>query len=124
MRFRTQLTYPLIGTLLGAGAPVGSFLLRYLVFPTVRKQPFDDLRSNVFFYLYDLLATALVFAIAGFIAGRRTDRLQRGEEFYQELSEHDALTGLYNNRAFLDRYRRALDHAVATRELLAIILID
>lgn len=124
MRFRPQLTYPLIGAVLGAGAPVGSFLLRYLVFPTVRQQPFDDLRANVFFYSYDLVATSLVFAIAGIIAGRRTDRLQRGEAFYHELSEHDALTGLHNHRALLDRYRRALDHAVATREPLAIILVD
>lgn len=124
MRSRPQLTYTLIGILLGAGAPVGSFLLRYLVFSTVRERPFDDVRTNIFFYLYELLATSLVFATAGFVAGQRTDRLRRGEEFYHELSEHDALTGLHNNRAFLDRYRRAVDHAVSTRQPLAIILVD
>ncbi|HVS32308.1 MAG TPA: GGDEF domain-containing protein [Thermoanaerobaculia bacterium] len=124
MRFKPQVTYPLIGALLGAGAPVGAFLLRYMVFPTVRMQPVDDLRSNAFFYLYELLATSLVFAIVGFIAGRRADRLQRGKEFYHQLSELDALTGLHNTRAFRDRYRRALDRAVATRAPLAIILVD
>lgn len=124
MRSTPQLTYPIIGALLGAGAPVGSFLLRFLAFRNVREQPFDDLRSNVFFYLYDFLATSLVFAIAGFIAGRRTDRLRKGEAFYHDLSEHDALTGLHNDRAFLDRYQRALERAVSTRQPLAIILLD
>lgn len=124
MRSQPQLTYPVIGALLGAAAPVGSFLLRYLAFPEVREQPFADVRANAFFYVYEFLATSLVFAIAGFIAGRRADRWRRGEAFYHELSEHDALTGLHNDRAFLDRYRRALERAVATRQPLAIILID
>jgi len=124
MRLRPQFTYPAVGLLLGAAAPAGSFLLRFLAMATVREHPIADLRTNAFFYLYDLLGTSLVFAIAGFIAGRRADRLRRGEEFYHDLSEHDALTGLHNDRAFLDRYRRALERAVATRQPLAIILID
>lgn len=116
--------YPVIGAILGAGAPVGSFLLRFFAFPSVRERPFDDLRTNVFFYLYDLVATSLVFAIAGFIAGRRTHHLLRGKAFYHELAEHDSLTGLHNGRAFTDRYRRALEHAVAAREPLSLIVID
>lgn len=124
MRSTPQLTYPIIGALLGAGAPVGSLLLRYLAFRKVREQPIDDLRTNAFFYLYDLLATSLVFSIAGFVAGRRADHLRRRKAFYHELAEHDSLTGLHNSGAFTDRYRRALERAVAAREPIAIILID
>jgi diguanylate cyclase (GGDEF)-like protein len=119
-----QLTYPFIGLLLGAGAPIGSFALRYGLFADVRQQPFADLRANAFFYLYELLATAIVFAIAGFVAGRRAHRLRQGESFYHDLAEHDSLTGLHNNRAFMDRYRRATERAVITRQPLAVILVD
>lgn len=124
MRSTPQLTYPIIGALLGAGAPVGSFLLRILALRNVREQPFDDLRTNVFFYLYELLATSLVFSIAGFVAGRRADHLRQRKAFYHELAEHDSLTGLHNGGAFMDRYRRALEHAIAAREPMAVILID
>lgn len=119
-----SLAYPLAGLLLGAGAPIGSFVTRLLLIPEVRAHPVADLQANVFFYVYDLLATSLVFTIAGVVAGRRADRLRRGEEFYHQLAEHDSLTGLYNDRAFLDHYHRALERAVSTQQPLAMILID
>ena len=124
MPSKPQLTYPLLGALLGAGAPLGSFLFRFVAFREVRERPFDDLRKNVSFYLYDLLATSLVFSIAGFIAGRRAEHLRLGRAFYHELAEHDSLTGLHNGRAFTDRYRRALERAAVAREPLSLIVID
>lgn len=123
-RLTPQLTYPIIGVLLGALAPAGSFLWRLLAFRKVRERPFEDLRSNGFFYLYDLVGTSVVFAIMGSIAGRRVEGLRRGEAFYHDLAEHDGLTGLYNDRAFADRYRRAFDRAVAARQPLAVIMLD
>ena len=124
MRFSPQLTYPIIGLLLGAGAPIGSFLLRFASIADVRRHPSADIGTHAFFYLYELLATSFIFALAGFIAGRRADRLRRGEAFYHELAEHDALTGLHNNRAFVDHYRRALERAATARQPLALVLID
>ena len=124
MRFAPQFTYPFIGLLLGAGAPAGSFLIRFLAIHSVRDHPSGDLRAHAFFYLYELVATSLVFAIAGYVAGRRADRLRRGEAFYHHLAEHDSLTRLHNARAFMDRYQRALEHATAAGEPLAVILID
>jgi len=124
MRLSPQLTYPIMGFLLGAGAPIGSFLLRFASIADVRQRPFADLRTHAFFYLYELLATSLVFAIAGGMAGRRADRLRRGKAFYHELAEHDALTGLHNNRAFVDHYQRALERAFAAQQPLSMILID
>ena len=124
MRFAPQFSYPLIGLLLGAGAPMGSFLLRFLALPSVRGQPFGDLREHAFFYLYELVATSLIFATAGYIAGRRAHRLRQGVAFYHELAEHDPLTGLHNARAFMDRYHRAWEHATESGEPLSMILID
>ncbi|HEX6095952.1 MAG TPA: GGDEF domain-containing protein [Thermoanaerobaculia bacterium] len=124
MRFALHFAYPLVGLLLGAAAPVGSFLIRSLAIPSVRDHPSGDLRTHAFFYLYELVGTSLIFAIAGYIAGRRADRLRRGEAFYHHLAEHDSLTGLHNARAFVDRYRRALEHAAAAGESLAMILLD
>ncbi len=121
---RPQITYPLIALLLGFAAPVGSFTIRFIRFPHVREHPVDDLCANAFFYLYELIATAIVFAVLGFISGRRTDRLSRNEALYHHLAEHDALTSLNNDRAFADRYRRALERAVAIQRPLALILID
>lgn len=124
MRSPPYFTYPLAGLLLGAGAPVGSFLVRFLTIPAVRDHPSGDLDAHAFFYLYELVATSLVFAIAGHWTGRRADRLRRGEAFYHHLAEHDSLTGLHNARAFMDRYQRAREHAAASGEPLAMLLID
>ena len=94
--------YLLIGLLLGMGAPVGAFVIRYLFFSAVRAAPLADLRANGFFYLYQVFGSSIVFAIAGYVAGVRAERLLRAEAFYQTLSEHDPLTGLFNDRALYD----------------------
>lgn len=124
MRFSQQVLYPIVGFLLGAGAPVGCFLVRFASNDAVRRRPSADLRRHQFFYVYELLATSLVFGVAGCLAGRRADRLRQGRAFYLELAEHDALTGLHNQRAFVERYRRALERAVSTGQPLAVLLID
>ncbi|PYQ47224.1 MAG: hypothetical protein DMF59_19440, partial [Acidobacteria bacterium] len=117
-------TYLLIGLLLGAGAPVGAFVVRFFAFPSVRQAPLADVRANKFFYVYQLVGSCGVFAIAGYLAGDRAQRLQRAEAFYQTLSEHDPLTGLFNDRAFRNRYARAIDRAARTGQPLSLLLID
>jgi diguanylate cyclase (GGDEF)-like protein len=117
-------TYLTIGVLLGIGAPVGAFITRLVVFAPVRNAPLDDLRANGFFYLYELIGSCTVFAIAGYIAGARAERLLRAEAFYQTLSEHDPLTGLFNERAFRNRYARSIDRAARTGQPLSLLLID
>lgn len=52
------------------------------------------------------------------------ERLRRAESFYHTLSEHDPLTGLYNARAFRDRYSRSLGRAERSGEPLSLILLD
>jgi diguanylate cyclase (GGDEF)-like protein len=117
-------TYLLIGLLLGIGAPVGAFAVRFAFVASVRKAPLADLRTNQFFYLYQLLGSSTVFAIAGYVAGARAERLLRAEAFYQTLSEHDPLTGLFNDRAFRNRYARSIDRAARTGQPLSLLLID
>lgn len=84
----------------------------------------EDVVSNAFFYAYQLAGTSIVFAIAGWVAGDRAERLRRAESFYHTLSEHDPLTGLYNARAFRDRYGRALERAVRHEGPLSLLLVD
>src|SRR6202022_4149449 len=59
-----------------------------------------------------------------YVAGGRAERLRRAEAFYQTLSEHDPLTGLFNERAFRNRYERATERAVRTGQPLSLLLID
>lgn len=124
MRTRPTFTYPLVGVLLGLGAPVGAFVIRVIAVEGVREHPSDDFRTHAFFYLYELLGTCIVFAVAGLIAGRRADRLRRDRELYHDLAEHDSLTGLYNHRALAEHYRRAFERATTTRQPLSLLVID
>jgi len=125
MRFRSlRSTYALTGLLLGVSAPLGAFLCRLALFADVRAAPLADLATHEFFYSYQLAGTSIVFAIAGWLAGERVERLRRAEAFYHTLSEHDPLTGLYNARAFRDRYTRSLGRAERSDEPLSLILLD
>ncbi len=116
--------YSVTGLLLGVSAPFGAFVVRLLLLPSVRSAPLDDLANNVFFYTYQLLGTSIVFAVAGWVAGDRAERLRRAESFYHTLSEHDPLTGLYNTRAFRDRYTRSLGRAQRSQGPLSLLLLD
>src|SRR5205807_3750010 len=100
------------------------FALRYYLVPAVRLNPAIELATHRFFYLYELFGTCFAFGIAGLAAGLHAERLRRAEAFYQNLSEHDPLTGLYNERAFRDRYERSLERAVRLRQPISLLLID
>lgn len=86
--------------------------------------PLADLRTNAFFYQYELMGSCLVFGSAGFLVGRRLDLVRRGRDRYRDLSERDPLTGLANARTFLGRYRRAAEHAARFREPISLLVID
>ncbi len=119
-----RLIYPLIGLFLGLCAPLGAFLIRLAASQVVRDAPFGEIANNRFFYGYQLIGTSIVFAIAGWVAGARAEKLEEAESFYQTLAEHDALTGLFNERAFRDRYSRALERCSRTTQPLSLLLID
>jgi diguanylate cyclase (GGDEF)-like protein len=112
--------YASVGAVLGVGAPVGAFGLRALGGARLAT----ELREYAFFYLYDLVGTCLVFAVVGFIAGRRADRLRSGRERYRTLSELDSLTNLVNSRTFGRHFERAVEHAARFQEPLSLLLVD
>ena len=112
--------YAAIGALLGVGAPLGALALRVAGGAPAGA----DLAAHRFFYAYELVGTSVIFGIAGFLVGRRADRLRTGRDLYRLLSEHDPLTGLVNSRAFFERFRRAVDHARRFREPLSLLVID
>jgi diguanylate cyclase len=84
----------------------------------------SELAGHRFFYVYELVGTSVVFGLAGFVVGRRADRLRTGRDLYRLLSERDPLTGLVNSRTFFERFRRAADHARRFREPLSLLVID
>ena len=112
--------YALIGAVLGVGAPAGALLLRLAGGAPAAH---TELSANAFFYLYELVGSCLVFGAAGFYVGHRADRLRSGRDLYRTLSEHDALTGLINARAFRARYRRAIEHARRFQEPLSLLIV-
>lgn len=120
----SRIAYALIGLVLGLFAPFGALLLRILMMASVRADLLGDVRANGFFYVYQLIGTSIVMAGVGWAAGARAEKLEEAESFYQSLSEHDALTGLYNERAFRDRYSRAIDRCSRTAQPLSLLLID
>ncbi len=119
-----RIIYPLIGFGLSVFVPIGAFLIRFIFFEDVRSAPVEDLSIHRFFYLYQLVGSCVVFAVTGWIAGIRAEQLRDAESFYHALSEHDALTGLYNARAFRSRYGRLLERAARSGAPLSLLLID
>ena len=113
--------YTLVGVALGVGAPAGALLLRVL---TGADDPQAEIRSNSFFYLYELVGTCAVFGLAGLFAGLRAEKLRRGRDHYQELSKRDPLTGLANAHAFQDHYRRSVERSRRFGEPLSLLLMD
>lgn len=113
--------YAAAGILLGLGAPGGALLLRILQTGTGTAA---ELRAHAFFYLYELIGTCTVFGAAGYLAGRRADRLRQGLDRYQSLSQHDDLTRLLNARAFREHYGRAIEHARKFGESISLLLLD
>lgn len=110
-----------VGVVLGATAPLGSFLLHILLNDVT---PWVELQRNLFFFLYELIGTSVVFGFAGFFAGRRADLLRANLVAYRGLSEIDDLTGMPNTRAFEQHYLRAVEHAERYREPLSLLFID
>ncbi len=118
---RYTILYTLVGIASGTGAPLGALLIR-LATGTVSTAA--EIRTHLFYYVYELIGTSLVFGVLGFLAGRRADRLAASEREFRELAVHDELTGLGNRREFEERYRRAVGRSFRFREPLSLLLVD
>ena len=118
---RYRFLYALAGVLLAAGAPLGALAIR-LASGTVTAGA--EVRSHLFHYAYELIGTAAVFGVAGFVAGLRADRLRAGRERFRELAGRDELTGLPNRRAFREHYRRVVARSHRFHEPISFLLVD
>jgi len=120
-RVRYRVLYAFVGVLLGTGAPLGALLIRQV---TGTLRPGEEIRAHLFYYAYELIATCLLFAIAGFFMGLRTDRLRAGRDRFRELAARDDLTGLPNRRLFGEHYARVVSRSHRFRQPLSLLLVD
>jgi len=118
---RNRILYPFLGVLLATGAPLGALAIRLA---TGSVAAGIEVRNHLFYYLYELFGSAVVFAIAGFFAGRRADRLRAGRERFRELAGRDDLTGLPNRRRFREHYARVTARSYRFSEPVALLLVD
>ena len=116
---RRRFSYALTAGVLSSGAPAGLLGIRLarredeVSLRRVRSEIADDRAA----YMYIGGATALIFALFGYILGRHADQLA-------ELSETDSLTHLLNARGFTSRLRAELRRAKRYRETLSVLFLD
>jgi two-component system, cell cycle response regulator len=116
---RRRFTYALTAGVLSSGAPAGLLGIRLarrddeLSLQKLRREIAGDGAA----YVYVGGATALIFAMFGYILGRHADTLA-------ELSETDALTGLLNARGFAQRMRAEIKRSKRYRQPLSLLFLD
>jgi len=100
-----RFSYGLAGGLLSFGAPLGLLALRLAQHHAPRlslRRAKDEIAADEPAYGYVAIATAFVFALFGYMLGRRADELAR-------LADTDSVTGLQNARGL----RRTLSHELS-----------
>lgn len=119
MGMRRRFSYALTAGVLSSGAPAGLLGIRL-----ARKEDEVSLRrvrneiaADRAVYMYIGGATALIFALFGYILGRHADQLA-------DLSETDPLTHLLNARGFSSRLNAELKRARRYREPLSVLFLD
>jgi diguanylate cyclase (GGDEF)-like protein len=116
---RRRFSYALTAGVLSSGAPAGLLGIRLarredeMSLHRVRNEIAADRAA----YMYIGGATALIFALFGYILGRHADQLA-------ELSETDALTQLLNARGFGSRLRAEIKRSKRYREPLSVLFLD
>ena len=117
---RRRFAYALTAGLLSSGAPTGLLGIR-LARRANGESLLRELRREIIAdraaYMCIGGATALIFAMFGYVLGRQADRLA-------ELSETDALTGLLNARGFSGRLRGEIKRAARYREPMTLLFLD
>lgn len=115
-RHPRQWLYAAAGCVLAFGAPAGLLAVRWL------QDPADGgmmaaIAADLPAFAYVTVSTLVVFAAFGLVLGRQADELRR------RLST-DALTGLLNRRAFLERLGQEHDRSRRYPQPLSVLLLD
>jgi two-component system cell cycle response regulator len=116
---RRRFTYALTAGVLSSGAPAGLLGIRLARRDDeVSLQKLrNEIAADTAAYVYVGGATALIFAMFGYVLGRHADALA-------ELSETDALTTLLNARGFAQRLRAEIKRSKRYREPLSLLFLD
>lgn len=113
-----KLLYPLVGALLGLGAPLGLLFVRALSSPRpLLAGARDAISADLLGFVYVGTSTVIAFATFGWVLGRTVDRLRA-------TSITDALTGLHNRRYFHERLSTELRRATRYGSPVALLLVD
>jgi len=115
-RLSRQWLYAAAGCVLSFGAPAGLLAVRWLQGPPDGGMT-RVLLADLPVLAYVTASTLVVFAAFGLVLGRQADELLR------QLSS-DALTGLLNRRAFLERFEQELDRSRRYPQPLSVLLLD
>ena len=117
---RRRFSYALTAGVLSSGAPAGLLGVRLanaqaegVSLSQVRSELISDRRA----YLYIGGATAAIFALFGYLLGRKADRLA-------QLSETDPLTDLLNARGFSACLDAEVKRARRYRQPLSLLFLD
>jgi diguanylate cyclase (GGDEF)-like protein len=114
-----RFTYALTAGLLSSGAPAGLLgrsLKNKSADPVSLRQVKTEVAADPVTYAY-VGATAIIFALFGYVLGRQADQLAA-------LSETDSLTGLLNARGFTARLRAEIKRSMRYREPLTLLFLD
>jgi diguanylate cyclase (GGDEF)-like protein len=111
-----QWRYGAAGCVLALGAPAGLLAVRWLQDPAGGGM-MDVIAADLPVFAYVTVSTLVVFAAFGLVLGRQADELLR------RLST-DALTGLLNRRAFLERLEQENDRSRRYPRALSVLLLD
>jgi diguanylate cyclase (GGDEF)-like protein len=116
---RRRYFYALTAGVLSSGPPAG--LLGIRLVRRDKDKSLHRMRSEIAAdraaYIYIGAATAVIFALFGYVLGRHADELA-------DLSETDALTQLLNARGFSSRLRAEIRRAKRYREPLSVLFLD
>jgi diguanylate cyclase (GGDEF)-like protein len=115
-----RFAYALTAGVLSSGAPAGLLGIRLAkrAAPYVSmKQMRRELAADRSAYVYVGGATALIFALFGYILGRQADGLA-------QLSETDSLTQLFNPRGFSARLRLEFKRSKRYGQPLTLLFLD
>jgi len=119
--------FPIIGFLLGWGAPLGALVLMFLWrgFPSPPLQfASEEWARNSFLYWYMLVGTSLVLAIMGFLLGRNQEAEDLRNRMRMEEAIRDALTGLATHRRLHDLFASEFKRHMDSKQPLSCLMVD